>query len=191
LLIFLFENKKKKKKKGGGFYHNHDFGFGRIDAFKLVSAAKTWVNVPANAPTFSTPRVVVSKTVLSTWVNGTTVVANSGIDFVEHVDVIFQYTSTQGRRGNVEVVARSPYGTESVLATPHGDSLSSYPPEGWKFGTVRNWGEAADGILFWFCGLFCFERMAGTWTVSCKDASGAPGTFTFFQLNIYGFKKAH
>ncbi len=25
--------------------------------------------------------------------------------------------------------------------------------------------------------------------MSCKDGSGAPGTFNFFRLNIYGFKK--
>ncbi len=106
----------------------------------------------------------VGKPVLSSWVSGTVNVVNSGIDFVEHVDVIFQYSSTQGlflivffcfcflnnplkgRRGNVEVVVKSPSGTESILASPHGDAASSYPADGWKFGTVRNWGEVADGM---------------------------------------------
>ena len=44
------------------------------------------------------------------------------------------------------MVVKSPSGTESILASPHGDAASSYPADGWKFGTVRNWGEVADGM---------------------------------------------
>lgn len=31
---------------GAGFHFNHKFGFGRLDAGKMVEAAKRWVNVP-------------------------------------------------------------------------------------------------------------------------------------------------
>lgn len=31
---------------GGGFHFNHKFGFGRLDAAKMVEAAKNWKTVP-------------------------------------------------------------------------------------------------------------------------------------------------
>lgn len=31
---------------GAGFHFNHKFGFGRLDAGKMVDAAKRWKNVP-------------------------------------------------------------------------------------------------------------------------------------------------
>jgi subtilisin-like proprotein convertase family protein len=74
----------------------------------------------------------------------------------------------------VEVFVDSPFGTRSVLATPHGDRAVDYPVGGWKFGTVRHWGENSNGL----------------WKVSCKDATGAgQGTFVSFQLTIYGYKR--
>ena len=34
-------------KNGAGKHFNHKFGFGRMDAAKMVERAKIWTNVPA------------------------------------------------------------------------------------------------------------------------------------------------
>ncbi len=157
---------------GGGFSHNHDYGFGRIDAVTTVQLAKSWVNVPASAPEFRSGRVNVNLPISATEVVGS-VNVSSAIDFVEHVDVIFHARTPA--RGNLEVFVDSPFGTRSFLATPHNDRANDYPQQGWKFGTVRNWGEDSKGV----------------WRVSCKDSAAmGRGTFTWFELVIYGYQKA-
>lgn len=155
---------------GGGFAHHHDFGFGRIDAEVSVRAAKAWINVPPSLPAFESERVVVGRALGPAEVFAA-INVTSQIDFVEHVDVWFQASSP--RRGNVEVSLYSPSGMVSVLATPHNDATRDYPVAGWRFGTVRHWG----------------ERASGEWRVAAKDASGG-STFNWARIVVYGFKRA-
>lgn len=157
---------------GGGFHHSHNYGFGRIDALQTVTAAKNWVNVPAELPAFSTAQVTVSKTFSSQFVTGE-VVVSTDIDFVEHIDIWFQ--ADHPHRGKVEVYLESPYGTRSTLAESHGDMHSNYPAAGWKFGSVRHWGEDPN-------------HNGGKWKVACR-ASSETGKFNFFKLVFYGYKK--
>merc|ERR1712000_121601 len=158
---------------GGGFHHNHNYGFGRIDAFETVSMAKPWVNVPPSSPEYHSAQINVGKQFAGTLVEGSITIGaeSSEIDFVEHVDIWFQ--ASHHFRGKVEVYLRSPSGTVSVLAQIHGDHTTNYPANGWKFGSVRNWGES----------------IVGTWTVSAKSADESTGTFNWFKLDIYGHKR--
>ena len=47
---------------GAGFHFNHKFGFGRLDASKMVNLAKSWKNVPrqrkCQGPSSSSPQYV-------------------------------------------------------------------------------------------------------------------------------------
>ena len=49
---------------GAGFHFNHKFGFGRLDASRMVSLAKSWKNVPkqrtCQGPSSSSPQYVSS-----------------------------------------------------------------------------------------------------------------------------------
>lgn len=156
---------------GGGYHHNHNYGFGRIDAGAVVDVAKNWTLVPPPL-SVATVQVNVNQPIQGVEVFGS-VNVTSEIDFVEHVDITFQ--ASHYRRGQVEVYAYSPAGTKSILATDRSDYNRDYPPGGWTFGSVRNWGEAASGV----------------WKVSARDAhfSTVGGTFNWFKLTIYGYKK--
>lgn len=154
---------------GGGYHHSHNYGFGRIDAKTTVNMSKYWVNVPPSAPAYTSAKIMVNKAIQNgDEIFGEVTVENSPITFVEHVDVIFQ--ASHPTRGLLTVNLYSPHGTRSKLATEHHDTARNYPTNGWRFGSVRNWGENANGV----------------WKVSCQDFKKRGGTFNWFKLVIYG-----
>jgi kexin len=135
-----------------------------------VNISKHWVNVPASKPEYKTAQISVSKPIQNgAEIFGEVEVKNSGITFVEHVDVIFQASHPQ--RGLLTVNLYSPHGTRSKLATEHHDTTHNYPTNGWRFGSVRHWGESADGV----------------WKVSAQDFKKRGGTFNWFKIVIYGY----
>ncbi len=180
-------------RNGAGFNHHHDFGFGRINAPATILkgmlfvaspvstlnnvlrylAAKTWVNVPAEVSCLP-ERVSVNKPIYG----GTPTVATFNISgcavtSLEQTDLVFQ--ASHPRRGLLRIVLVSPTGTRSNVQTPHQDNHANYPAAGWRFGSVRNWGEDANGL----------------WQVEVTDTSSDSGssTFNWFQLQLYGFTK--
>lgn len=184
-------------RNGAGFNHHHDFGFGRINAPATITkgavssrvllcfavrdaylhaharTARTWVNVPPEVSclpdrvSVNLPITRGAATIASYNVSGCAVTA------MEQVDLVFQ--ASHPRRGTLHIVLVSPAGTRSDLQTPHNDIHSNYPPSGWRFGSVRNWGEDANGL----------------WHVEVSDAGGDSGAamFNWFQLQLYGFSK--
>lgn len=164
---------------GAGFNHNHNYGFGRIDAARMVTLARTWQNVgPSALPIDSgvvQPNVVIPAD--GSEASGSFVVsaaAAANISAVEWVGLTFQ--ATHPRRGDLEVYLISPSGTKSALALARNDGTQNYPAEGWTFGTVRNWGESP----------------VGTWRVVCKNyrpQQGLVANFNWFKLAIHGYKK--
>lgn len=155
---------------GGGYHHNHNYGFGRIDAVQTVNVAKTWKNVPPLIP-YQILQQIVNLPIPQ---NGVPVTAqyilSSAITFVEHVDLTLSVDHPM--RGQVEVILISPAGTKSVLASEHSDRS---PNINWRYGTVRNWGEDSNGI----------------WKVQLRDAvvDGNQGSFKGFQIAVYGYSK--
>lgn len=149
--------------------HHHDFGFGRIDALTTVRKAQSWVNVPPQLA--CTPaRVVVNRPFLAPGqaLNATLTLAGCAITSMEQVDLVF-YAEHQ-QRGSLTIELVSPSNMSSTLQEPHDDRTSNYPPLGWRFGTVRNWGEAADGV----------------WTVSVTQSMPLSGVLRWFELRVYG-----
>jgi subtilisin-like proprotein convertase family protein len=154
----------------GAFPHNEKFGFGLIDAQAAVNLAATWINVAAEdaiPPVTNTVNVAIPDNNPAGPTDGI-VIGSEFADFtVEHVEVIFN--ATHPFRGDLAVTLTSPSGVVSQLATVRvdpGDNFSS-----WRFGTVRHWGESAQG----------------SWTLKVVD--GAPvdiGTWISWTLQIYG-----
>ncbi|XP_045139506.1 proprotein convertase subtilisin/kexin type 7 [Echinops telfairi] len=131
-----------------GFSHSHQHGFGLLNAWRLVNAAKVnrhsrvWaayvecLGEAAHASTIACcPACLptVSRTDLEL----------SGLKTLEHVAVtVF---ATHPRRGSLELKLFCPSGMMSLIGAPR--SMDSDPNgfNDWTFSTVRCWGESARG----------------------------------------------
>jgi hypothetical protein len=150
---------------GGGFHHNHKYGFGIVDAAAAVENARTHANLPVLR--LAASRVVTVNKNLNDFAPVESVITISERVIVETVEVTF--TAVHPNRGNLYITLKSPFGTVSVLQETHNDRNGDIT--GWVYTTVRNWGETSDG----------------EWTLHVEDkANGYTGTWTSWQLNVYG-----
>ncbi|MBI5965096.1 MAG: S8 family serine peptidase [Chloroflexi bacterium] len=154
---------------GAGLHVNHKYGFGLVDAGAAVAMAKTWTNVGTEAVVSSGTIAVNQLIPDNDAVGGITsnFVVNQNIK-LEHVEVVLNVTHTY--RGDLKIVLTAPSGIQSILADVHGNDLGD-DYTAWKFMTVRNWDESSNG----------------TWSLKITDPRGGDyGTFTSWQLNLYG-----
>lgn len=156
---------------GAGLHINHKYGFGRINVAAAIELAKTWNNVPGETMTSgsATPNLAIPDND-PTGVEST-IAVTQGMT-VEHVDVIFS-AADHVHWTDLQIELFSPAGTRSVLAErltiDHKPGTPLY--EGWRFMSVRHWGENA----------------AGTWKLVVKDlTAGNGGTLQAWTINIYG-----
>ena len=158
---------------GSGYHVNHKYGFGRIDAEAAVNAATLWKNV---APELT--REVSSNPHLSIPDNDSTGVTDTifipddiRIEFVE----IYFSAPNHPYWGDLEVILKSPAGTESVLAEKH-NSGGTARYDNWRFGSARHFGESSPGY----------------WTLTVKDLwQSDMGTFESWRLKIYGTRNGY
>ncbi|XP_053126062.1 proprotein convertase subtilisin/kexin type 7 isoform X2 [Hemicordylus capensis] len=132
-----------------GLSHSHQHGFGLLNAWRLVNAAKVWESVPYLA-SYVSPTLRESQAIPLepqqlevSWNVTEADLGLSGMRTLEHVAVTV--TISHPRRGNLEIRLLCPSGMESVIGTAR--SMDS-DPNGfvdWTFSTVRCWGEAAQG----------------------------------------------
>ncbi|KAI8320136.1 hypothetical protein GQ54DRAFT_241467, partial [Martensiomyces pterosporus] len=165
-----------------GRKYNHKYGFGKMDAGRIVDGARTFVNV-GRQTSITLPRdsteakipvlkdknghsdsVVRSVEVTKEHVGGAKM---KGVEHVTvEVDLEHEY------RGNVEVWLESPHGIKSQLAAvrPHDDSKKGL--KAWKFMSVKHWDE--DPV--------------GKWTLRVRNAylPNLAGTLKSWQLTVFG-----
>ena len=158
----------------GPFPHSEVFGFGLVDAAAAVAAARSWTLVDPEEPL-----IPLDPTVVATPIPDGGAPVTSTIQFtpatspftVEHIEVFVDIDHP--RRGDLEITLVSPNGiTESHLATLRPDDVGA-DFDNWRFGTVRHWGEEAQG----------------TWTLRVADrvgGNGQVGTFNSWTMRIYG-----
>lgn len=151
---------------GAGHLVNHKYGFGAIDAYAAVNAARNWTTV-APEVSISSGIINVNQAIPDDDPEGITSTFTISDDIqIESVAVTFDATHTF--RGDLKIVLTSPDGTESVLAEQHDDSGDDY---NWVFTSVRHWGESA----------------VGEWELTVSDlAGGDVGTWNSWELEIYG-----
>ncbi|KAM9793224.1 proprotein convertase subtilisin/kexin type 5 [Syngnathus typhle] len=179
------------QKNGAGYKVSHLYGFGLLDAERMVLQAKRWRRVPAQrACTVKTPTRL--RRILDEGGTVTSVLETSGcsassrrqkqhLAFVEHV--VVRVTVACRRRGDLSIALTSPSGTVSQLLDKSGDDYSFRPHDNstegfhqWEFMTTHCWGEQA----------------AGEWALNIRDSPSAgrensqAGTLEEWSLVIYG-----
>lgn len=152
---------------GAGKWINHKYGFGMVDAAQSVNLGSTWSGSNISR-SFDSGVIFVNQPISDNNPAGISSSFTVSRDLiVEHVEVIF--TATHPWRGDLEIALTSPNGTRSMLAEKRWDSNPDYP--GWKFMSVRKWGEYSEG----------------TWTLQVADLwEDFSGTFDSWQLILHG-----
>lgn len=155
---------------------SHTFGYGKIDAYAMVEAAKIWKKVKAQAWYYS-PWVHVN-TAIPQGKDGLAVshevtsdaLKQANLARVEHVTVTMNVNHTQ--RGDLSVDLISPDGIVSHIATTRKNDKDANGYIDWTFMSVAHWGE--KGI--------------GKWTVIVKDSvsNQHQGTFIDFHIKLWG-----
>nr|XP_023667855.1 proprotein convertase subtilisin/kexin type 7 [Paramormyrops kingsleyae]XP_023667856.1 proprotein convertase subtilisin/kexin type 7 [Paramormyrops kingsleyae] len=133
-----------------GFRHSHLHGFGLLNAWRLVNAAKVWESVPFlvsyQSPVLREERTIHAHPLVSTvtWNVTAADLLESGMQTLEHVSVAV--TVSHPRRGNVEITLICPSGMTSVIGAHRSMDVDPSGYNDWTFSTVRCWGERAEGV---------------------------------------------
>lgn len=172
-----------KNWNGGGLHSSHDYGFGMVDALAAVRLAETW----STQHTFANEeRVSISRNLNQSIPDGAgnlrnTITVNNPleIDFVE-VELELSHPVV----GELEIVLKSPSGTESVLVSQAGNDNSIFHPlmgplyelkPRFTFSSSQFWGETTSG----------------TWSLTVRDRTkGNIGTLKNWSLRLYGDKSS-
>ena len=168
---------------GAGYWVNHQYGFGVVDAEAAVTAARNWVNLPAQK-TVSSVLKTVNQSIpdnTDTGPSDTITISGSDITNLEFVQVEFS-ASDHPYAGDLRIELTSPSGTLSILSETHGCfTIQDEIPEpadnctaldDWLFGSVHTMGEAADG----------------QWQLRVIDGGERnKGTFQSWKLIFYGY----
>lgn len=155
---------------------SHTYGFGKLDTFSLVEAAKTFELVKPQA-WYHSPWLSVFHEVpqgdqgLAASFDVTAeMLKDANLERLEHVTVTMNVNHT--RRGDLSVELKSPGGTVSHIATARRDDAAAVGYDDWTFMSVVHWGETG----------------VGTWTVVVKDTvvNEHKGEFYDWRLNLWG-----
>ncbi|KAF8928242.1 pheromone processing endoprotease [Haplosporangium bisporale] len=140
------------KPTAAGRLFNHKFGYGSMDAYRLVEAAKTFASLGPQT-SFHPPAVVVKKAIpQGNKVGVRSVLAVTakdlrakgvGLGNLEHVTVTVNIEHQ--KRGDVEVVLISPNKVESRIGARRRWDTSTHGFVNWTFMTVKHWDENPVG----------------------------------------------
>jgi len=164
---YLVVAASKRNGLGGSWVRNgargevsHRYGFGILNAGRMVQLAKSWRSVPKMGTCY-TPylvklkRVAVNQTVPLHLKFGYKIPLQGcpRVNVVEQVSVV---ASVQfARRGEIAIHLKSPAGTRSTLLGNRKNDVTKRPYKRWKFTSVHYWGERVEGeweVTFTFSG---------------------------------------
>uniref|UniRef100_A0A8C7I3H9 Proprotein convertase subtilisin/kexin type 7 n=1 Tax=Oncorhynchus kisutch TaxID=8019 RepID=A0A8C7I3H9_ONCKI len=128
------------KINGAGFHHSHQHGFGLLNAWRLVNAAK----VPLHLTHFLMSQHIGWDFLSAKFIFFTAAdLRQSGMQTLEHVSVTL--TLVHSRRGSVEIALLCPSGMTSLIGARRALDTDTSGYSDWTFSTVRCWGEGAEG----------------------------------------------
>ncbi|XP_072899632.1 PC3-like endoprotease variant B isoform X1 [Hemitrygon akajei] len=137
------------KINGAGYHVHHKYGFGLLDAGRILKEAVTWKLVGpqrhcVNDYVFQQQRSIPTKgsLMLSLKTNACQGKENA-IDTLEHVEVTVTLSSIC--RGDLSIHLTSPNGTKSELLGFRKIDNSKMGLNSWTFMTVHSWGENPKG----------------------------------------------
>ncbi|KAJ2806020.1 pheromone processing endoprotease [Coemansia guatemalensis] len=165
-----------------GRKYNHKYGFGKMDAWRIVQGARdfkhvgkqTKIDSPVDNANEDIPPLEKSNGESKSVVRKVEVTKEqidaAKMKGVEHVTVVVDMEHEF--RGNVEFWLESPNGVRSQLAAVRQRDSSSKGLHGWKFMSVKHWD----------------ENPLGTWSLQVRNAYQPKhkGTLKSWQLTIYG-----
>ncbi|XP_077478698.1 proprotein convertase subtilisin/kexin type 5 [Stigmatopora argus] len=168
---------------GAGHKVSHLYGFGLLDAERMVMQAKGWRRVPPQRACTVKAHTQLKRISNEDGVLTSTLEASGcsasfrrrqNVAFVEHV--VARVTLACRRRGNLTIELTSPLGTVSRLLDkrPYDNSTEGFHQ--WEFMTTHCWGEQASG----------------EWTLNIRDSpsegreNSPTGILQEWSLVIYG-----
>jgi len=127
-----------------GHRFNHKYGFGKLDAYKLVEAAKDFEHVKPQA-WFHSETVSIEEDIRDNNADGITSILQvtaddlkaHNLEKVEHVQV--RVNLTHERRGDVVIDLTSPMGIVSHICTKRKFDTSNVGMQDWYFMSVKHW----------------------------------------------------
>lgn len=163
---------------GAGFSHSHQHGFGLLNAWRMVNAAKIWESVPFLS-SYASP-VEKDKQLIPlspgkleiTWNVTADGLYLSGLKTLEHVAVTVSISHPA--RGALELTLHCPSGMSSLIGAKRLMDRDASGYTDWMYSTVRCWGERAQGIYK------LVIRDLDT------EAQRKNGFLTQWQLTLYG-----
>ncbi|KAJ3088581.1 pheromone processing endoprotease, partial [Quaeritorhiza haematococci] len=164
------------KEVAKGRLYNHKFGFGKLDAYRIIEASKSHKLVRTQTKVVS-PDVIVEKEIPHGPEGITSIVTVEDEDLrkanmsrLEHITVTI--TIDHDRRGDVEVQIVSPHGYVSKLGTRRDYDTAKSGYRNWTFMSVKHWD----------------EDPRGNWTLTVRDNANpnAKGTLNYWFLTLWG-----
>ncbi|XP_061457921.1 proprotein convertase subtilisin/kexin type 4 isoform X2 [Rhineura floridana] len=159
---------------GVGRKVSHYYGYGLLDAGRLLDLAKEWNTTQSQRKCFvkvvDKPVVLGSRLSISKNVSCAGLGKSKTIHSLEHVQA--QLTLRYSRRGDLVISLTSPMGTKSTLVAvrPHDTSSKGY--RDWSFMSTHYWDENPQGV----------------WTLLLENKGDAynTGFLDHFVLKLYG-----
>ncbi|KAF8447829.1 peptidase S8/S53 domain-containing protein [Boletus edulis BED1] len=176
------------EKTASGRPFSYKYGYGQLNAYAFVTAAQDWElvkpqawfhpsSIQLNNGSLSDPEGTMTGGVPIPpgGINSTFTLTNDKLvehnfERLEHVTITVWISHS--KRGDVEVELVSPNGIKSILAAARKSDLATSGFEGWRFMTVKHWG----------------ENPVGDWTIRVSDQSDPEhnGTFHGWRLMFWG-----
>lgn len=161
-------------RNGAGRWYSYKFGFGKVDAAKVVDAALAWKSVGRPVVRSLPLRPVhrpIQKGIPATdsLHLADHIIKAAGLDdigMLENVTVKLYIRHT--RRGDLQVRLTSPAGTTVVLASSRPQDDSAAGLDGWTMMTPAFWGEG----------------ISGEWRLEVRNAPGTTSTGELLQYRI-------
>lgn len=123
--------------------YSHRYGYGKIDAYAIVEAAKTFKKVKPQA-WYKSPVIFVNhaipqgaKGLKSEIMVTKEMLKEANLARVEHIQV--KMNADHGRRGDMNVDLISPHGIISHIATRRDQDASTAGYSDWDFMSVKHW----------------------------------------------------
>ncbi|KAK9760030.1 pheromone processing endoprotease [Basidiobolus ranarum] len=155
---------------------NHKYGYGKLDAYRIVEESKTYNSIGPQVQLCSgslevNQRIPSSSTgIKQEFVMSAEVARKNFLNLLEHVTVTLNIEHQ--RRGDIEVYLISPNNVTSILSPGRQFDESEEGFENWTFMSVKHWDES----------------IVGTWTLLIVDDQNLDkvGTLQSWSLSFYG-----
>ncbi|OMH83239.1 Protease KEX1 [Zancudomyces culisetae] len=172
---------------GGKLKFNHKYGFGKLDAYRMVDRAKYFQNLGPQV-SITTGVIAVNQQIpeKSSASDGSGVlvskikftkeqVMSGDIGSVEHVTV--KCNMQHNYRGSVQLILEGPNGVRSLIAPSRKMDSSRDGLKNWSFTSVKHWGTTKEDLIDGEWKLLISNEIS-------KDSKD--GVFIDWELTVFG-----